>query len=197
MAIVLHLVEYPVAAFERHSVIGLAAVSFRRLGQDRQISHFVQVEVGDVLVEIGARGSLYAKTAAAQRDFVEIEGDDLALRQHPLDPRGEDHFLQLAGDRIFVADEDVLGDLLGDGRPAHGALARADLADIVEHGIGKAGRIDAAMAPEGFVLGGGVGIDQLRRQVLVIKLDPPLTLVTVDDLAIDAAHHRWQVRLIV
>ena len=102
----------------------------------------------NILVEISPRCGLHTERAAPQRNFVEIKLKNLLLGQHMLDAASEDHFLQLAGDRIFVANQNVLGHLLGDGRAALGALARAEFRNIVDNRAGKPAQIDTAMSPE-------------------------------------------------
>ena len=191
-----HLVEHEIAPFDRHVAKPFAPIPFRRLGQDREKRHFVQIEIADILVEIGARGGLDAETATAERDFVEIQFENFPLAQRILDPAGEDHLLQLARDRIFIAEQDVLGDLLGDGGAAHGAFARSHLAGVIEHGIGRAAQIDAAMAEERLVLRRQIGLDQLGREIDILQLHAPFAGIGVDDLAIAAAHHGRQRRFV-
>ena len=96
----------------------------------------------------------------------------------------------LRDDRIFVADEQVLGDLLGDRRSAARALARAELGDIIDHRAGEARIIDAAMLEEGLVLGREIGVDQQARIFVERQLHPPLAREAVDRHAVDA-RARW------
>ena len=191
-AIGLHLAQHEIAPFERGLLLTLAAIAFGRLGQDREEGHLVQFEIIDVLVEIGARCRLHPERTPSERDLVEIEFEDFLFGQHLFDAPGEDHFLELAGDRIFIAQKQVLGDLLGDGRTAHRALARAELGGIIEHRIGCAEEIDPAVAEEGLVLGRQIGFDQLLREIGILQLHPPLACIGVDDCAIMAAHHGRQ-----
>ena len=81
--------------------------------------------------------------------FKSIHGtlNHLLLVEHRFNAPGEDHFLELAAQRIFVADQDVFRHLLRDGRAAARAVARANLGDIVDHSPGDTGVIDAAVAP--------------------------------------------------
>src|SRR5690606_38036551 len=106
-----HRIENEVTPCQRIFAKTLAAITLGRLGQDREERHFVQREVTNILVKIGAAGCLNAKAAAAERNLVEIKLHDLALGQRRFDAAGEKHFLELAGDGIFVAQQDVLGDL--------------------------------------------------------------------------------------
>src|SRR5690606_2526154 len=115
---------------------------------DGKESHLVEIEFADVLVEIGPARRLHTEAAPAERDLVEIELHDLALGEHALDAPCEDHLFELAGDRVLVAEQDVLGHLLRYRRAADGAIARAELARIVEHRVECAREVDAAMGPE-------------------------------------------------
>jgi len=112
----------------------------------------MQLEIAHVLVEIGPRCRLNAEALPPQRDLVEIEFEDLLLGQHALDSPREDHFLELARNRIFVADQDVLGDLLRDRRTATRTLARSELHRVVDHCADQPGKVDTAVAEERLVL---------------------------------------------
>ena len=133
----------------------------------------------------------------AQGRLVEVEFEALLLVEHVLDPPRQDHLLELAGDRVLVADEDVLCHLLGDGRAALGALARAQLGGIVDDCADQAGVVDTAVRPERLVLGRKEGIDQRLGKIDEAQLDTPLARIAVDDLAADPAHHGGQRRLVV
>ncbi|EHJ62675.1 hypothetical protein NSU_0187 [Novosphingobium pentaromativorans US6-1] len=196
-AIADHLVQHPVAPLKRALGMLLAAVDFRRARQDRKESRLAERQLIDVLVEISARGGLHAERTTAQRDLVEIELEDLLLGQHAFDAAGQHHFLQLAGDRVLVANQNVLGDLLGDSRATLGALTAAVLGDVVDHRARKAAEIDAAMGPERAVLRREEGVHQRTRKIDEAQLHAPFARVTVDDLAIEAAHHGRQRRLVL
>ena len=169
-AIALHLAQRPVAPFHRAGMAGLAfrAVIGRSLGQDRQIGHLMQLEVRHILVEIGTGGRLHAIGVAAEENLIEVQLQNLLLGQHIFHAPGEDHLLHLARGRIFVADQQVLRHLLGDGGPAARALARPQLADIVRHRPGEARKIDAMMLEEGLVLRRQIGADQQRGIVAIL-----------------------------
>src|SRR5262249_22473237 len=70
------------------------------------------------LAEIAARGELDAPGAAAEIDGIEIELENLRLAERLLDPRGHDHLADLALVGEVFAHQQVLDDLLGDGRAA-------------------------------------------------------------------------------
>ena len=169
----------------------------RRSRQARQHRRFGDRELVHVLVEIGARRRRHAIGVPAEEDLVEIEFEDLLLRQRRLDPPGQEGLADLAGHRIFVAREEDLGDLLGDGRSAMGALAASGLRDIVPHRAEQARIIDAAMTEEGAVLRRQEGIDQLGRKFVIGELHPPLPCEALHGRAVDVADIGRQRRLIV
>ena len=157
----------------------------------------MQFEIVYVLVEIGTRRGLNAETATSEGYLVQIEGENVGLVQHAFDPAGEDHLLQLAGDGIFVAEQDVLGDLLRDGRSAHRSFAGAELRRIVEHGIRGAGEVHPAMAEKGLVFRREKRLDQRLRKVVVLQLDAAFAGIGVNDLAIRTAHAGRQRCLVI
>ena len=191
-----HLVEHEVAAGNSKVVIPGAAVTFGCLGQDGQKRHLVQIEITDILVEVSASGSLHTEAASPKRDLVQIQFEDFLLGQHAFDACGEDHFLQLAGDRIFVAQQQVFGDLLGNGRATHRALARTKLRGIIDYRVRRSGNIHPAVAEKGLVLGRKERVDQFLRKIHILELDAPFAGISVDDFAIDAAHYCGQRRFI-
>ena len=75
-----------------------------RLGE-RQVAHRLpEVELG---------GRLDAEGAAAEIGAIEIEAEDLALRQVGLEPQGEERLVDLARQSPLVGEKQVLGKLLG------------------------------------------------------------------------------------
>jgi len=156
----------------------------------------VEGELVHVLAEIGLGRGLDPEGLPAERDLVQIELEDLLLVQHAFDAPREDHFLELAGDRIFVADQDVLGDLLGNRGTAASASAGPELGRIVDHGPGQPGVINPAVAPEALVLGREEGVDDGLGEIDEAQLHTPFAGVGVDDLAIHAADHGGQRRLV-
>ena len=76
------------------------------------------VELLRRLAEIAARGELDPPGAAAEIDGIEIELENLRLAERTLDPRRHDHLADLAVVGQVFADQEVLDDLLGDGRAA-------------------------------------------------------------------------------
>ena len=118
------------------------------------------------------RGAVDAEGAAAHIGAVEIELQDLVLGQARLQPDREEGLVDLALDGALVAQEQVLGELLGD--------RGAALADAAGLGVGDerargAGDVDAEMLVEAAVFGGERRLDQIVRKVFqrdrVVVLD--------------------------
>ncbi|MEY9576795.1 hypothetical protein ABIE88_004371 [Bradyrhizobium diazoefficiens] len=118
------------------------------------------------------RRAVDAERAAAHIGAVEIELEDLVLGQAPFQPDREEGFVDLALDGALVAQEQVLGELLGD--------RGAALADAAGLGVGDerargAGDVDAEMLVEAAVLGRQRRLDQHVRKIFqrdrVVVLD--------------------------
>ncbi len=127
-----------------------------------------QVQLGNVLAEVGLGGGLDAGAARAEVDPVEVLGDDVLLAgvllilQRPEDlPE-----LPLDGDvrvLVFVAQQ-----LLGDSGAAPGGAAGNGGLD----GAGRADPVHAGVLPEPLVLNGHQGVHQVLGQVLVLDKLP-------------------------
>ena len=103
-------------------------VVVRPLGQRREIGRLRERQLVHRLVEIVERGGGDAVGAEAEEDLVEVELEDLVLGVGLLDAEREDRFLDLAVERLLVGEQEVLGDLLGDGRGAAADAARCRIA---------------------------------------------------------------------
>ena len=173
-------------------MVTLAPVTLGRLWQDREKGHLMQIEIADVLVEISTRGRLDAKTATPERDLVEIKLENFLLGQYAFDTRRQDHLLQLARDRIFIAKQQVLGHLLGDRRSAYRTLARTELDGVIDNRVGRAGDVDAGVTEERLVFRRKEGFDQPLRKIHILELYAPLACVGIHNFAVDPAHHGRQ-----
>ena len=120
-------------------------VVVRGLRQRREIGGLGDGQFVHRLAEIVQGGGGDAVIAHAEIDLVEIELEDLVLRVGLLDAEGEQRLLDLADVARLVGQEEVLGDLLGDGRGALRALARAAILEIGEEGAHDAFGVDAIM----------------------------------------------------
>ena len=88
----------------------------RRLGQTGEERGLGDRQLVERLVEVVERRGGDAVGADAEIDLVEIELEDLVLGEGVLDAEREQRLLDLAAQRDLAAQEEVLGDLLGDGR---------------------------------------------------------------------------------
>ncbi len=106
---------------------------------------FAQRQVAGRLAEIELRRCLDAVALVAEIHAVEVEIEDIVLGIVLLQPHGEQRFLDLAAERLVGGEEEVLGDLLGDGRGAAGDLTRLH---ALERHRGEADHVDAEMGVE-------------------------------------------------
>jgi hypothetical protein len=102
------------------------------------------------LAEIAAGGHFDAPGAAAEIDGVEVELEDRILAQRGLEARRHDHFADLAFVTHFVAHQQVLDDLLRDGRAT---LQPARLGEVADERADQAVFVDALVLIEALVLG--------------------------------------------
>src|SRR3546814_2324880 len=83
--------------------------------------------------------------AAAEIDFVQIEFEDLVLREFPFERERQDHLAHLARPGIAVRQEDVARELLRDRRGALHPAAGAVILYREHRGARHADGIDARM----------------------------------------------------
>src|SRR5215831_16687147 len=122
----------------------------RTLGQAGKERAFLERELLRRLAKITARRHLDAPGAAAEIDGIEIELENLRLAEGLLDPRRHDHLADLALVCQVFAHQQVLDDLLGDGRAA---LRAPGGGEITDEGADQAALVDPLMLIEAFVLG--------------------------------------------
>ena len=91
---------------------------FGAFGRRAEERGFGDGQLVERLVEIIERRRGDAVGAAAEIDLVEIELENAVLRENLLDPQREQRLLDLALERDLVGQQEILGDLLGDGRGA-------------------------------------------------------------------------------
>jgi hypothetical protein len=149
----------------------------RPLGQSGKKRAFLERKLLRGLAEIAARSELNAPGAAAEIDGIEIELENLRLAQLMLDPRGHDHLADLALIGEVFTHQQVLDDLLGDGRAA---LRTPGLGEIADEGADQAPLIDPLMLMKAFVL----GCDERLLHVLgdAGERDPHAALVLLEYL---------------
>ena len=159
----------------------------RRLEQAGEHRRFRKIDVARGFPEIGLGGRLNAERARAHVRPVEIELENLLLRQMVLEPKGEIGLLDLALDRPFIGEEQVLRQLLGDRRTAlddaGGLCVDGQRADGADH-------VDAEVTEEAPVLGRQHRLDEIVRQLVerhgVVVLDA--ALADLDAVAVLKGH---------
>ncbi len=146
----------------------------RSLGQAGKKRAFLDRELLRRLAEIAARSQLDAPGAAAEIDGIEIELENLRLAERLLDPRRHDHLADLALIGQVFAHQQVLDDLLGDGRAALRAPRGGEIAD---EGADQAALVDSLVLIEAFVLGREKGLLHVLRDVGEWNPHAPLVLL--------------------
>src|SRR5262249_60984129 len=121
---------------------------------------FLDRELLRRLAEVAARGELDAPGTAPEIDGIEIELENFRLAERMLDPRRHDHLADLALVGQVFAHQQILDDLLGDGRAALRAPRGSEIAD---EGTDQAALIDPLVLIESFVLGREKGLLRVLR----------------------------------
>ena len=152
----------------------------RRLRQPGKHRGLGNVDLPERLAEIDLCRGSEAVGTLAQENLVDVQLEDLVLRQIGLDLVGEQHLAQLAGQCSFPGKKEIAGDLHGDRPRALLASARN-----VGQGRPKHGNvINAPMLVEPLVLGRqdrpahdfGDFLDLYDRPALLAKLPEQLAL---------------------
>ena len=187
-----HLIDDPVAPDGRLPGPAEGMIVVGRLGQGRQVGGLLDAELAQLLAEIVERRGGHAVGADAEIDLVQVELEDPVLRIGALDADGEDRLLELALELLLARQQEVLGHLLGDGRGTLGALLAVVL-QVVDHGAGNAGEVEAAVLVEALVLGGQEGGNHQLGHDVDRHEDAPLAGVLGHQAAVvgvDARHDR-------
>ena len=188
-----HLLDHPVAALKRALALAERVVVVGRLRQRREIGGLGNRQFVHRLVEIEQRGRGDPVGADAEIDFVEIELEDLVLRIGALDLERQQRFLDLALERHFVAQKEVLRDLLGDGGGALRPPARAIALHVEDAGAEDAAEVEAVVLVEVLVLGRQERVDHHLRHRLDRNVEPALGGVLSHQrpiAGVHAGHHR-------
>ena len=130
-----------------------------RPGQHRR---FGERQVPRRFAEIALRRAFDAVGAGAEIDAVEIELEDLRFAEFVFEPERQHHFLRLARDRALLGQEQILGELLGDGRAALRGAAAQHVGDQRAH---DSERVDAVMRVEAAILDGDEGLRHVVGQL--------------------------------
>ncbi len=141
--------QHLVGARPRRRQVDARSIFRRSLEEAGEHRRFGEVDVAHVLAEVVLRRRRHAERAAAHVHPVEIHAEDLLLRQVAFQPDRQESLLDLALERALVGQEDVLGELLGDGRAALDDAVRLRVGD---HGAQEADEVDAVVLEEAPVL---------------------------------------------
>jgi hypothetical protein len=132
----------------------------RPLGQAGQEGGLGRGKVLRGRVEVGAAGRLRPLELIPVRRDVQVQGEDLALRELVLHAQGEQRFAQLAR-RGAIAVDEHLDRLLRERRSAFDHPARAD---VVPEGAGQGEGVDPRVVEEARVLRGQGGPHERVRE---------------------------------
>ena len=132
-----------------------------RLDETGQHGGFRHGQVCGWLVEEALGRSLEAIGTGTEIDAVEIKRQQLVLVVLALQPQGEHGFLHLALQGALRREEQVLGQLLGDGGAT---LHHVHGLEIGHHGTGNAEGVDANMVIEPAVFDRDEGVGNIGRQ---------------------------------
>ncbi len=167
-----HLVQHDGRAAFGAGLVGNGAVARRGLQHACQEGRLADRKLGSGLVEIALGGRLDAVGAGAEIDPVEIQRQDLLLRELGFQPNGQHQLLGLAVHVLGWRQEQVARQLLGDGRAAPECAVR--MGDVVEARPDDAPGVETEVVVELPVLDGhegaghvaGQGVQVHRRGVL-------------------------------
>jgi hypothetical protein len=148
------------------SAVGVAAVGILdEAGDERAL---FQIELMQVFAEVRLGGFAKAVdgvgTALADIDLVGVHGEDLLLVEVRLELEGDHHLGDFARDGFLGGEEEVFGELLGDGGAA-ALLAHGD--DVLHDALRGAAPVDAAVLEEAAVFDGEDSLHHLWRNLFV------------------------------
>jgi hypothetical protein len=173
-------------------------VIVRTLGQSGEVRHLLDLKILQFLVEVIERGSGDAIGPEAEVDFVQVKLEDFVLVHRALDADGKDRFLELALQSPVARQQEVLGDLLRDGRSALSAAVAAlhhvhrGLIAGAEHTCG----VDAVVVVEALVLGRKKRADEQIWHRINRHENAPLLRVLRDEgavMGVNTAHDAGRV----
>ena len=185
--------QHLVGAGARGRQVDVRSVFGRRLEEASEDSALGKIEVLHLLAEIELRRRSDAERAATHVGAVQIELEDLALRQVGLEPERQIRLLDLALQRPLIRQEQVLRELLGDrGAALHNAAGPG----VLLHGADGAEDIDAEMLEEAPVLRGDHRLHQIVGQVFNLHRVVLQHAALADDVAVAIEECDGEVRLV-
>ncbi len=188
-----HPLQDVIAAAGRARQIHVGALAFRQLHDPRDEGCLFEREITRSLVEIHAGRRFDPVRPVSEVHVVAVEGEDLALGVPLLDLDREDRFLDLAFPRLVERQEQVPGELLGQGARTR-ALAVHDVACRRDDDARDA---QAEMAVEPCIFRSHDRVPQRHRDVAVADDDPPLRGELPDDVAVERLEARDRARCVV
>ncbi len=193
VAVFHHAIDHVIAPRDRFVAVAERIVVVRPFGQRGEVGGFGNGQFVHRLVEIKKRSRGDAVGAEPEINLIEIEFENLVLRIGAFDAQRQQRFLDLARDRHFVGEQEILGHLLGDGRGALRPAATAEILHIKQRRAGNAVHVDAGMLIEVLVLCRDKGVGHELRDRLNGQIEPPLIGIFGKQRAVgrvDARHHR-------
>ena len=176
--------------------IAVRAQALGPLDEPRKQCGFLGPEVFHVLAEVDVGCRLHAVGAGAQVDLVQVIFQNLVFGVVALQQDGGDGLLDLSPHVFLLVQEDVAGQLLGDG----GSALRLEAMQVGEHRSAQAGHVDAPVVVEAAVLNGDHRLAHHRRNGVNgapgAALDEELSeglAVLVQDLGREDGRDRTQV----
>ena len=163
VAVLRHLADDPVPAFERRGFVEAWIVVARRLGQRGEERRLGDVELIERFAEVIERRGGNTVRILAEKNLVQVKLEDLGLGIGRIDAHGEDRFLDLAREALLAVEQKVLGHLLRDRGRAFEPLVLQHVEDVLDGCTRNAARINAGVAEEILVLGRGEGVDHEFR----------------------------------
>ncbi len=192
-----HAIDHVVAAFDGAVALPIGIKIAGSLGQRREIGRFRHGQLMHGLVEIDQRRRGDTVGAEAEIDLVEIEFENLVLGIGALDFQRQQRLLGLALEGDFVGQQEVLGDLLGDGGGALRAAVAAVILEIDHRRAGDSRKIQTAMLVKILIFRCEEGVDDQLRHRLDRDIESALSRVFRDQRTVRRMHTGHDGRFIV
>ncbi len=159
VTVLAHLLNDPVPPLDRRFLAPGRVVVVGRLGQRGEVGRLGDGQFVERLVEIVERGGRNAVGPLPEVNLVQVKLQDAILGEGLLKAERDDGLFDLTGDRHLVGEQEVLSDLLGDGRGAYGTPPLDHVLDVLHRRHGDGRNVHARVLVEGLVLGRQEGVD--------------------------------------